>query len=169
MDPIDSVKWIVAKKLRPNDYNPNVVFEPELKLLEANIMAAGWVQPIIANTRFLIIDGFHRYMLATTSRPMLGKYGGLVPVVLLDIPDPEAMLLTIRMNRAKGKHVALKMGDVVRRLAHEHGYTTEQIRAGIGGTDIEVELLLHGDDFFKMRDLSKYRYRRAWVPMENGR
>ena len=147
-DPIDKIKWMVASKLRANDWNPNIVFEPELKLLEANIMETGWIQPIIANVGLLIIDGFHRYMLATTSKPMLAKYGGLVPVVVLDIPDPEAMLLTIRMNRAKGTHVALRMGDVVRRLSREHGLSKEQILAGIGGTAKEVDMLTASDDFF---------------------
>jgi hypothetical protein len=90
-------------------------------------------------------------------------------VALLDIPDPKAMLLTIRMNRAKGTNVALRMGDVVRRLKIEHGYSDEQIADGIGGTQTEVELLLNSNDFFKVRDLTDYRYGRAWVPMETGK
>ena len=29
--PINNIQWIEAEKLNPNDYNPNVVFIPELK------------------------------------------------------------------------------------------------------------------------------------------
>jgi ParB-like chromosome segregation protein Spo0J len=167
-DPIDKIQWVIASKLRANHYNPNVVMEPELKLLEANILQHGWLQPILINAGQLIIDGFHRYMLAKTSEALLAKYAGLVPAAVLDVDDAEAMLLTVRMNRARGTHVALRMTTVVQQLHNDFGYGLDQIAKGIGGTLQEVELLLNGDNFFKLRDLSKYRYQRAWVPMEDG-
>ena len=33
VEPIDRVVWMAANKLDANDYNPNVVFTPELRLL----------------------------------------------------------------------------------------------------------------------------------------
>ena len=45
--PIGKVEWLEPKELRANDYNPNQVFPPELKLLKISIMSDGWTQPIV--------------------------------------------------------------------------------------------------------------------------
>ena len=36
-DPIDEIEWVDSADLSANDFNPNVVFTPELKSLEKNI------------------------------------------------------------------------------------------------------------------------------------
>ena len=109
LEPIENIQWLHASKLDSNDYNPNVVFTPELRLLEWSILKNGWVQPVLINKGHLIIDGFHRWRLSQDSKKLKKKYNGLTPCVVLDINRPEAMLLTIRINRAKGTHTALKM------------------------------------------------------------
>ena len=60
LDPINNIQWILASDLNGNDYNPNVVFTPELKLLERSLLKTGWVQPILISKDKIIIDGFHR-------------------------------------------------------------------------------------------------------------
>ena len=54
-NPIDNIKWLDANELNGNDYNPNVVFTPELKLLETSILKTGWVQPILISKDKTII------------------------------------------------------------------------------------------------------------------
>ena len=63
-DPLDNIQWLDAKSLEGNDYNPNAVFSPELKLLERSILATGWVQPVLISKDNIIIDGFHRWSLS---------------------------------------------------------------------------------------------------------
>ena len=46
-DPIDKIEWRVANELNSNNYNPNVVFNKELKLLELSILKQGWIQPVL--------------------------------------------------------------------------------------------------------------------------
>ena len=48
------------------------------------------------------IDGFHRWTLSLRSERLKGKYNGDVPCCLLNTDLPEAMLMTVRINRAKG-------------------------------------------------------------------
>ena len=48
-DPINNVEWRDASSINANGYNPNVVFTPELKLLEKSILKCGWIQPVIIN------------------------------------------------------------------------------------------------------------------------
>jgi ParB-like nuclease family protein len=102
-DPVDNIEWRLASSLNANDYNPNVVFSPELRLLELSLVRTGWVQPIlITRADATIIDGFHRVRLAQDSKPLMAKYQGMVPCAVLAIERADAMMLTIRMNRAKG-------------------------------------------------------------------
>lgn len=140
-DPISNIQWIDAEELNANNYNPNIVFNPELKLLERSLLNTGWVQPILITKDRVIIDGFHRFMLSKTSEAIIKRYGKKVPCAILDIDKSEAMIITIRMNRAKGSHVAVKMHDIVRELIDDHGLTKEEICKEIGATADEVDLL----------------------------
>ena len=62
--PIDKVQWIHRDKLKPNNYNPNMVAPPELRLLKISILEDGWTQPIVVNSDMTIVDGFHRWTLS---------------------------------------------------------------------------------------------------------
>lgn len=165
-EPVERIVWREADELRANDYNPNIVMTPELKLLRYNLLKHGWIQPILVNPNGIIIDGFHRWMLSRTDELVREKYAGRVPCVVMDVSDAEAMLLTIRMNRAKGSHVALRMSEIVRKLIDEHQYDPQTIATQIGAHLTEVDLL-YQDGIFKARKLKDYKYSRAWVPGEN--
>jgi len=167
-DPVNRIKWMPADDLEANDYNPNMVFSPELKLLELNILTIGWVQPIIITRDNIIIDGFHRWMLSRESPAVVAKYHRMVPCVVLDIDRPHAMTLTVRMNRAKGAHVAIDMSKIVHALVNEHGWTAEAVATEIGATQDEIKLLLC-DNVFKQKDTANYKYSRAWYPRESKR
>lgn len=164
-EPIMKVSWQDAQLLRANAWNPNVVMRPELKLLEHSILTTGWVQPILVNPADIIIDGFHRWTLSLHSERLKARYKGQVPCCVLPLSEAEAMLMTVRINRAKGSHAAVRMSDLVRTLVQVHGYTPAQIEQGIGASPGEVELLLQRD-VFKHKDLKDAPFSRAWVPRE---
>ena len=86
-DPISNIKWISVDSLKANDYNPNVVLNKELKLLELSIMKNGWIQPILINRDYTIIDGFHRSYLTKNSKPLQNKYSNKVPCVIIDLSE----------------------------------------------------------------------------------
>ena len=110
-DPIDNIEWLDAASLTANDYNPNMVFNAELRLLERSLLSQGWIQPLLITADNRIIDGFHRWRLSLESKPLLAKYAGKVPCARLNVDEGEAMALTVRMNRAKGTHAAFKMAE----------------------------------------------------------
>ena len=165
-DPISNIEWRAADQLHANDWNPNVVFTPELKLLERSIHSQGWIQPILINRNGMVIDGFHRWMLSKDSKALNKKYGGAVPCAVLDVDDSQARVLTVRMNRAKGSHVALRMADLVKSLVDDGGMSIAEVATEIGGTKQEVELL-YQNDIFKARNLKDYKYSQSWVPGED--
>jgi ParB-like chromosome segregation protein Spo0J len=167
-DPISKIEWLEAARLTANDYNPNVVFSPELKLLERSIVLQGWTQPVLIGREgdtLTIIDGFHRTRLALDSKRIKDKYRGLVPCAVLAVTRPEAMLLTIRMNRAKGTHLAPRMAAIVKELLEVHQIDAKRIADEIGATAKEIELL-SADTIWKQRNLKDYAYSKAWYPIE---
>lgn len=72
------------------------------------------------------------------------------------------MLLTVRINRAKGSHVALRMSELVQKLI-KMGCTESYIAEHIGATETEISILQKGD-IFKSVDLGKWTYSEAWLP-----
>ncbi len=166
--PIDRIEWRDASTLTANAWNPNHVLEPELRLLERSILLTGWVQPILVTPKSTIIDGYHRYRLALESEALRARDQGRVPCVTMPVTEAEAMVLTVRMNRAKGVHAAFRMSALVRMLIDEHGYGRDQVACDLGMASNEVDLL-YMEGVFEAKDIENYRYSVAWVPAESGR
>lgn len=160
-DPISKVQWIEVDKLNANDYNPNVVLNKELNLLELSVLTNGWIQPILVNKDFTIIDGYHRSFLSRTSKALREKYNGKVPCVVMDLSESERMLLTIRINRAKGSHIAIKMHDIIKSLVDEHQVSMDYICKAIGAGKDEVDLL-YKDGVFDALNIKDHKYSKAW-------
>ena len=156
------MQWVDVDLLTANDYNPNVVFSDEMKLLKFSIQKNGWIQPILVTQEYCIIDGFHRATLAKMHKDITAD--GKVPVVMMQMSEPERMMLTIRINRAKGSHIAVKMSDIIHKLSKEYGIPLAQIGEGIGARKDEVELLLM-DNVFQQKGINEEtKYSRAWIP-----
>lgn len=162
--PINNVEWMDVNGLSGNDYNPNVVMTKEMNLLKLSILKNGWIQPILVTQDGVIIDGFHRATLCKMDKKVASLTGGRVPVVVMNLTEPERMLLTIRINRAKGSHIAFRMADVMKVLVREYQVPVAEIVKEIGASKDEVELLLQ-DDVFTMKGIDEHsKYSKAWVP-----
>ncbi|WP_381420200.1 ParB N-terminal domain-containing protein [Staphylococcus hyicus] len=162
--PISKVTWINAQELNENDYNPNVVYNREMNLLKFSLLKQGWIQPILVTQSYEIIDGFHRATLAKQDKQVKDMTNGFVPVVIMDLTEPQRMLLTIRINRAKGSHIAVKMSDIIKTLVRDYGMSLDTIKKEIGATKDEVELLLM-DNVFKQKGINEQtKYSKAWIP-----
>jgi ParB-like chromosome segregation protein Spo0J len=166
-DPLDNIKWLNVDDLEANDYNPNAVFSPELKLLERSVMNTGWVQPILISRDNIIIDGFHRWSLSRDSKKIKEKYKGKVPCAVLDVDRGEAMVLTVRMNRAKGSHIAVRMSEMIKELIDTHKYDVQHLSQELGASKKEIDLL-YQDGLFKARNIKDYKYAKAWIPAESN-
>ena len=163
LDPLDTIHWVAATSLRANNWNPNVVMQAEFTLLERSILETGWMQPLLASRECILIDGYHRWRMSQDSSRLQARYGGQVPVVLLDVTEAAAMLMTVRINRAKGTHGGLRMSELVRTLIDTHGLKPLDIQRGIGASKDEVDLLYKGG-VFKARDIANHTYSKSWAP-----
>lgn len=118
-EPVDCVQWIPNDQVQANDYNPNTVAPPEMKLLELSIQSDGYTQPIVSWARdnvFEVIDGFHRHRVGKESKDIQKRIKGYLPLVVINSERAELsdrMASTIRHNRARGKHGVDSMSDIV--------------------------------------------------------
>jgi hypothetical protein len=140
----------------------------EMNLIERSILLTGWIQPILVNKNNVIIDGFHRWTLSRLSPSLQSKYHGKVPCAVLDITDVEAMVITVRINRAKGTHLAFRMSEYVRELVEKHKIPMDKLAVDIGATFDEIQLLMKSD-VFEAKDVENWAYSEAWFPAESGR
>ena len=168
LEPVEDIKWIHVDDLKANHYNPNRVMNAEMNLIEKSILKTGWIQPILVNKNNIIIDGFHRWTLSKLSTQFREKYEGKVPCAVLNVSDAEAMIITVRINRAKGTHLAFRMADYVKEIVHKHGVPIDQLARDIGATFEEVQLLMTSD-IFQEKDVQNWTYSEAWIPAESGR
>lgn len=168
LEPVENIQWIPVDELKANHYNPNRVMNAEMNLIEKSILKTGWIQPILVNKNKVIIDGFHRWTLSRLSTQLRERYHGRVPCAVLDVSDAEAMIITVRINRAKGTHLAFRMADYVKEIVHKHKVPIDQLARDIGATLDEVQLLMQ-NDVFAAKEVENWAYSEAWVPAESGR
>ena len=126
VSPVYNVIGVPVEKVQANDYNPNRVAPPEMKLLELSIWEDGFTQPIVC-----YVDGFHRYTIMKTSDRIYAREHGKIPVVVINKELGERMASTIRHNRARGSHNVDLMSNIVAELV-EMGKSDSWICKNIG-------------------------------------
>lgn len=121
-EPVDCIQWIQSDLIQANDYNPNIVAPPEMKLLEHSIQEDGYTQPIVAwnnNDHFEVVDGFHRNRVGKESKVVQKRTQGYLPLTIVNsdrLDKGDRIATTIRHNRARGKHTITGMSDIVLEL-----------------------------------------------------
>lgn len=135
--PVSKIQWVEANKVFANDYNPNKVAPPEMRLLRHSIEMDGFTQPIVVwqtEDGYEVIDGFHRYLVG---KEFNMKY---LPVVVINserTDRTDRIAATIRHNRARGKHQISAMSDIVVELSRRN-WKDEKIAKELGMDADEV-------------------------------
>jgi ParB-like chromosome segregation protein Spo0J len=164
-EPVDCVLWLPHEHVQGNDYNPNHVAPPEMRLLERSIAADGYTQPIVAHENgdgVEVVDGFHRSQVGKERPRIRERLHGYLPVTLINAQRSDRrdrMAATIRHNRARGKHAVVLMTDLVADLLRQ-GWTAEEVAQELGMDTDEVLRFMQQTgiaDLFKGQ-----RYSRAW-------
>ena len=142
-EPVDCVLWVPADEVFANDYNPNNVAPPEMRLLQLSIREDGYTQPIVtcgANGHYEVVDGFHRNRVGKECPDIKNRIGGYLPVTIIndDRQDKaDRMAATIRHNRARGKHSIDGMSAIVMDLSRRN-WSEEKIANELGMEPDEV-------------------------------
>lgn len=164
ISPVYGVKPIPLEKVVANNYNPNKVAPPEMKLLELSIWEDGYTQPVVTyyddeNDQYIVVDGFHRYSILKTSKRIYERERGLLPVVVIDKEIGERIASTIRHNRARGTHDVDLMSDIVAEL-HRLGKSDNWISKHLG---MDADEVLRLKQIGGLADLFRDKqYSQAW-------
>jgi len=155
--PVSGVKWVPVDSIHANNYNPNSVAPPEMKLLKHSIEMNGFTQPIVtwcSGGKYEVVDGFHRFL--------VGAKMGLshLPVVVINKKNEnrnDRIAATIRHNRARGKHKVGSMSDIIMELT-KRNWSEKRISKELGMEADEVLRLKQITgiaELFKGKDFSE--------------
>jgi ParB-like chromosome segregation protein Spo0J len=134
-----------------------------MKLLKISIIEDGWTQPIVVNSDYSIVDGFHRWTVSATPQ-IHALTDGLVPVVILkEKSQSDKQMATIRHNRARGTHGVLEMSNIVVDLV-ESGLQGEEIMTRLGMEKEEVVRLLFKNGIPKSKVFNDLEFSKSWTP-----
>lgn len=143
-EPVDCVLWVRQDQLHANDYNPNSVAPPEMRLLQLSIMSDGYTQPIVAwpdaEGSYEVVDGFHRNRVAREVGAVSRRVMGRLPIAVINADrtnKEDRIAATVRHNRARGKHSVDAMSDLVVDLARRN-WSDERIAKELGMDADEV-------------------------------
>lgn len=142
--PVDCVLWVKNEEISSNDYNPNSVASPEMKLLKLSVSEDGYTMPIVTwkdeDGKLEVIDGFHRSRVGKEDKEIKEKIYGYLPISIVNATRTgkgERMASTIRHNRARGKHSVGGMSDIVIELARRN-WSDKKIAKQLGMDADEV-------------------------------
>lgn len=149
-EPVDCVLWVKGETVEANDYNPNVVAPPEMKLLKTSVLEDGYTQPIVTwaiNGHREVIDGFHRNRVGKEDKQIQKRIKGYLPVTTINEwrqDKSDRIAATIRHNRARGKHQVQAMSEIVIELARRN-WNDEKIARELG---------MDADEVLRMKQIS---------------
>jgi len=150
---------VPAKKVKFNDYNPNHVAPPEMRLLAHSIEEDGYTQPVVViydpgQDLYTVVDGAHRYKNAVEKFKL-----PYIPVVVINKDAKDRMASTIRHNRARGVHAVTQMSSIVAEL-YVLGWTDEEIAVHLGMDPDELLRLKQNSGIAEM--FKEHEFSRAW-------
>ena len=131
---------VPLEKVEGNDYNPNQVAPPEMRLLENSIRKDGLTMPVVVNPQkgsYVVVDGFHRTSVAKGCPDIRESLQGYLPTVALEHDLPNLMASTVRHNMARGTHVVDLSSKLVASLTRHH-WTDKKIGEELGMDPDEV-------------------------------
>jgi ParB-like chromosome segregation protein Spo0J len=149
-EPVDCVIWVPGDSVFSNDYNPNKVAPPEMRLLETSIVEDGFTQPVVTwveDGKREVIDGFHRNRVGQECSEIRQRIRGYLPVTTVNEnrhDRGDRIASTIRHNRARGKHQISAMSDIVVELS----------RRNWSDVKIAKELGMDADEVLRLKQIT---------------
>lgn len=132
---------IPVEKVKGNDYNPNKVAPPEMRLLRLSMAKDGQTMPVVVSEDsqglFQIVDGFHRRSIAKNTPAIREALRGYLFVVELNKSLEDRITSTVRHNMARGSHKVELTAKLVATLK-KNNWTNERIGTELGMDADEV-------------------------------
>ena len=142
---VPTVKSVQINALYGDPENPNEMSEKQLQALVKNIQRYGFLIPVITNRNLVVADGHQRLEAAKR----LGMTE--VPVIALDIDEPDRLIIQQVMNKLRGEHrddrdaIAFKKLLEAERLPDLAALLATRENRFVGVINRHDKLLLQGD------------------------
>lgn len=167
-EPCDCIQWVRQEDVQANEYNPNHVATPEMRLLYESIKTDGYTMPIVTYDlgagRREIVDGFHRNRVGREHPDIKRRLHGYLPVSTIDKPQDERIGSTIRHNRARGTHGIRPMSDIVLELSRD-GWSDEKICKKLG---MDLDEVIRLKQITGLRDaFMGHEFSKSWEEFEH--
>lgn len=141
--PALNVQLVKADQVEGNDYNPNKVAPPEMKLLMLSIRKDGLTMPVVVADQdnkkrpYVVVDGFHRTRVVQTCKDVNDSLHGYIPASKLNKSIEDRITATVRHNMARGTHQVELSAKLVAMLK-KHNWTNARIGMELGMDADEV-------------------------------
>lgn len=135
--PALNVQLVKSELVEGNEYNPNKVAPPEMRLLSLSMKKDGITMPVVIADQdkkrkpYVVVDGFHRTTVVQKDKYLQKSLNGYLPVSRLNKNIENRISSTVRHNMARGTHqVELSSKLVV--LLRKHNWTDARIGKELG-------------------------------------
>ncbi|MHB1490001.1 MAG: IbrB-like domain-containing protein [Cellulomonas sp.] len=139
--PALGVQLVPVDSVTGNDYNPNKVAPPEMRLLQLSIQKDGVTMPVVVaddpEGGMVVVDGFHRTTVVKMTKSVRESTAGYLPVVRLNKNIEDRITSTVRHNMARGTHQVELSAKLVTALK-KHNWTNQRIGMELGMDPDEV-------------------------------
>mgnify|MGYP001408395944 FL=1 len=141
--PVLNVQLVKVKDVQGNEYNPNKVAPPEMKLLKLSIQKDGITMPVVVADQkkkrvpYVVVDGFHRTGVVRDVKSVNDSLQGYLPVSKLNKSIEDRITSTVRHNMARGTH-QVELSSKLVAMLKKHNWTNERIGMELGMDADEV-------------------------------
>ncbi|GAP73079.1 hypothetical protein SAMD00024442_6_39 [Candidatus Symbiothrix dinenymphae] len=138
-----NIQLVKVDEVEGNDYNPNKVAPPEMRLLTLSIQKDGITMPVVVCDQdkkefpYVVVDGFHRRSVVKQNKQINESLHGYLPVSKLNKSIEDRITSTVRHNMARGTHQVELSAKLVAMLK-KHNWTNERIGIELGMDADEV-------------------------------
>lgn len=158
--------WVDINSLHLAEWRTTYILKSDLEVLARSLDDYGWLQPLIVQSGTnIIIDGAHRWLVATNLPRLNKSTNNSVPIIFVDCDDIEAMIMHARLNRGRGIVIAKRLSRIIQRVLRSKKYVESDIKRMFVMHADEVDLMVDGT-LLKDKNISEHKYSAAWVPVE---
>lgn len=157
---------VPLNSLKAPSWGSTYLLRPDKILLKSSLIDSGWLQPLLVRASDqTIIDGTKRWDIALSDDKFLKRHGNNAPVLFHDVDEIDAMVLHVRMNRARGNVHPVGLSGLLKKIVYSGKYSEKDLSTIFVMSEDEIDLLL-SNGLLKKKNWEKYEYSRAWVPIE---
>lgn len=161
-----NVEEVPLESLIPAPWATSHLLRPDERLMIQSLTDWGWLQPLVVRAENrTVIDGTARWLIAMNTPHVKERVGGSVPVVWVSCEEVDAMVMHVRLNRARGLVVAKRTSNLLKSVMASGKYDANTVRNLLVMTREEWEVMVDGS-YLKQKSINEHTYSRGWVPVE---